>query len=85
MSRVILCEYKGICQESSARKTDHERNRKIAEAYASSDFTTIHIANTFGVSRRRVQQIAKDYGVARTKAEANRIATPLKSRRRLRV
>jgi len=37
------------------RKTDRERSNKIAEAYASGDFMTIHIANTFGLSRRRVQ------------------------------
>jgi len=67
------------------RSTDHERNRKIAEAYASGDFMTIHIANTFGLSRRRVQQIARDHDVVRTQAEANRVATPLKSRRRLRT
>ncbi len=67
------------------RTTDYERNKKIADAYASGDFTTIHIANTFGLSRRRVQQIAKDYGVVRTQAEGNRAATPLKSRRRLRL
>ncbi len=67
------------------RKTDHERNRKIADAYTSGDFTTIHIASTFGLSRRRVQQIARDHGVVRTQAEGNRVATPLKSRRRLRL
>jgi DNA-binding transcriptional regulator LsrR (DeoR family) len=67
------------------RITDHERDKEIAEAYASGDFTTIHIASTFGLSRRRVQQIAKDYGVVRTRAEGNRVATPLKSRRRLRL
>jgi hypothetical protein len=59
--------------------------KKIAEGYASGDFTTIRIANTFGLSRRRVQQIARDYGGIRTQAEANRVVTPLKSRRRLRL
>lgn len=66
------------------RNTDYERNRRIAEAYSSGDFPTEHIASSFGISRRRVQQIAREHGVVRTRAEGNRAATPLKSKRRIR-
>lgn len=66
------------------RKTDSHRNHEIARLYATGQYLTEHIARTFGISRRRVQQIAKDAGVMRTQADANRIATPLKRQRRIR-
>ena len=67
------------------RKTDYQRNHQIATAYQSGQFLTEHIAKRFGISRRRVQQIAKDYGIVRTQSEGSRVATPLKSQRRLRL
>jgi DNA-binding transcriptional regulator LsrR (DeoR family) len=67
------------------RKTDYERNHQIATAYQSGRFLTEHIAKRFGISRRRVQQIAREYGIVRTQAEGSRAATPLKSQRRLRL
>jgi DNA-binding transcriptional regulator LsrR (DeoR family) len=67
------------------RKTDYQRNHQIATAYQTGEFLTEHIAKRFGISRRRVQQIAKQYGIVRTAAEGSRMATPLKSRRRLRL
>lgn len=74
-----------LCQEASVRVSDHERNKKIAEAYSSGQYLTEHIARAFGLSRRRVQEIAREQGVVRTRAEANRVASPLKSKRRIRL
>ncbi len=76
---------RGFCRKASVRREEHERDRRIAEAYASGEFMTERIAKSFGISPRRVQQIAKQYGIARTQAEGNRVATPLKSKRRLRL
>lgn len=66
------------------RSTDHERNRRIAEAYASGGFTTEQIADHFKLKRRRIQQIAAAHGVVRTIGESNRLVAPLKRKRRLR-
>ena len=52
------------------RKTHHERNKKIADAYASGDYLTEHIAKSFGLKRRRVLQIAKEHGVVRGQPRA---------------
>lgn len=67
------------------RNTDHERNQRITRAYQSCEFTTEYIAERYGITPRRVQQIAKQYGIVRTRAEGNRVATPLKRQRRIRL
>lgn len=69
----------------AVRNTDQDRNHKIANAYQSAEFTTEYIAQKFGITPRRVQQIAKDFGIVRTRAEGNRVATPLKRSRRIRL
>jgi hypothetical protein len=66
------------------RKSDPQRDHEIARLYETGQFMTEHIARTFGISPRRVQQIAKQRGVLRTQAEANRVATPLKRKKRIR-
>lgn len=66
------------------RRKDVERDHEIARLYTSGQYLTEQIAHTFGLSRRRVQQIAQERGVLRTKADANRVATPLKRKRRIR-
>lgn len=65
------------------RKSDPQRNAEIARLYASAEFMTEHIAKTFGITPRRVQQIAKERGVIRAHADGNRTATPLKAKRRI--
>lgn len=67
------------------RRSDPTRDHEIARLYESGKYLTEHIARTFGMSRRRVQQIAKKHGVVRDNAEANRVATPLKRKRRIRL
>ena len=66
------------------RTMSKERNDQICELYASEHYTTEAIAKAFGISRRRVQQLAKAAGIIRTRAEGNRVATPLKSKHRIR-
>ncbi len=46
--------------------------------YKSCKFTTEYIAKLYGVSVRQVQRIARNGGVIRDIAEANRVAAPLK-------
>lgn len=66
------------------RRGNTQRDAEIVRAYESRQFTTQHIARTFGLSRQHVLRIVRRAGVSRTQAEGNRVATPLKSRRRLR-
>jgi hypothetical protein len=66
------------------RNKDPTRDSEIVRLYMSGKFLPEHIAHPFGLSVRRIQQIAKDHGVIHTHAEANRLATPLKRQRRIR-
>lgn len=66
------------------RVSDSERDLAICELYASRRFTTKHIAAKHGLTARQVQRIVKRYGLARTQAEGNRVAAPLKPRHRIR-
>lgn len=54
------------------------QHKSIAEMYKSGKFTTEYIAKTYQVTTRQVQRIAKNAGVIRTLAEANKSAAPLK-------
>jgi hypothetical protein len=65
------------------RKNYPGRDTKIAELYASGEYLTEQIAKSFNLTPRRVQQIAKANGVLRNLADANRIASPLKRKRRI--
>lgn len=65
------------------RKTYPGRDAEIVRLYASREFMTEHIARTFHITPRRVQQIAKKHGVLRSHADGNRTATPLKVKRRI--
>lgn len=67
------------------RRPSPERDAAIVSAYVKGEYTTEHIARRFGLSRSQVARIARRHGVGRTRAEANRVAAPLKSRRRIRT
>ncbi len=67
-----------------SRTMSNERNKRICELYSSGNHTTMAIAASFMMSRRRVAQIVKAAGVVRTQAEANRIAARLKPKHRIR-
>lgn len=60
-----------------------QRNLQICQAYASRKYRTEQIAKRFNMTPRAVQLIVKAAGIVRTQAEGNRVATPLKGRRRL--
>jgi hypothetical protein len=66
------------------RTSDPQRDSEIVRLYSSGQYLTEHIARTFRLSRRRVQQIVTKHGAGRTQADANRVATPLKRQRRIR-
>lgn len=69
---------------ANTRKKYPGRDVDIVRLYASGKYMTEHIAKTFNLSPRRVQQIVKRYGVVRNIADANRVATPLKRKQRIR-
>ena len=66
------------------RNKDPIRDSEIVRLYVSGEYLPEHIARTFKLSVRRIQQIVKERGVIRTHGEANRLATPLKQKRRIR-
>lgn len=66
------------------RKYDTQRDSEILRLYRSREFTTTHIARTFGLSRQHVLLIVKRHDASRSQAEGNRVAAPLKSNRRIR-
>lgn len=67
----------------NTRKNYPGRDAEIARLYVSGKYLTEHIAHTFHLTPRRVQQIAKAHGVVRNVADANRLATPLKRQTRI--
>lgn len=46
--------------------------------YRSRQYTVEYISKLYGVSLRQVQRVARNAGVIRTLAEANRVAAPLR-------
>lgn len=66
------------------RTRDIQRDQEIVRLYRAGGFTTAHIAKSFGLSRGYVLSIVKRYGASRSQAEGNRVAAPLKSRKRIR-
>lgn len=56
----------------------------IVQAYKSEKFLTKQIADTYGITPRSVQRIAKKWGQIRSQAEGNRVAAPLSVRHRVR-
>lgn len=61
-----------------------QRDGEIVRLYASRKFTTMQIANRYGLTRQHVLRICRRAGVTRTQAEGNRVATPLKPKHRIR-
>jgi len=51
----------------------NERNKLIVKDYQSLELMTIEIAEKYGITARQVQRIAKDAGVVRTQATANKV------------
>lgn len=67
------------------RKSDPQRDSEIVRLYVSGEYLTEQIAKVFRLSPRRVQQIVKSRGFLRSNAEGNRVATPLKRKKRIRL
>lgn len=63
----------------------NKRNELIAEEYKNFTMTVEKLAIKYNLSVRTIQRIAKSAGVVRTIAEANRLATPFKNYKALRV
>src|SRR5689334_18112019 len=61
-----------------------ERNLQICQSYVSEKYRTEQIAKFHQLTPRAVQKIVGQAGIVRTRAEGNRVASPLKSKRRLR-
>lgn len=57
----------------------NDRHRGIVGLYKSGRYTTEKIALVYNVSVRQVQRVAKDAGIIRTQAEANKLMAPFKN------
>ncbi len=68
-----MVKYKG-----NFNKLSPDLHEAVAKLYATGRYTTEQLAKQYNVSTRQVQRIAKNKGVIRTQAEANKIAAPLK-------
>lgn len=60
------------------RKLSEEQYKQIIKLYELNEATVWDIANRFGVSARQIERIAKNAGVVRTIAEANKASAHLK-------
>lgn len=59
--------------------------RAIVQAYRSGKFLTKQIAETYGVTPRTVQRIAKKWHCVRSHTDGNRVAAPLSPKHRVRL
>lgn len=64
--------------QGNYKKLSPKLHEAVAKLYASGLYTTEQLAKQYNVSTRQIQRIAKNKGVIRTLAEANKIAAPLK-------
>ena len=69
MSHAILCDM------------TNSDTQQILEMYASGKITTTAIAKQFSLSTKTIQRIAQEGGVLRTRAQSNKLISPLKRRR----
>lgn len=66
-------------RKSSKQRIISDKHQGVLALYKSGKYTTEKIAENYGLTVRQVQRIAKNNGIIRTQAEANRIAAPLKN------